>query len=561
MRRKIDFPLRSVHAFTLLVLLFACTPAPEPMHTPTPTITPTPAPKIIPSPIPTLSPTSIPWNLDKAINKLPEVYSENVSVDQIAKYSSLLRVLPNEFQMWITGMGWGLEDWKLEKTEEALLELLTDKDITTGLSILTHSNIMDGIDRGEVNWAEDQENDSLLTLLEDDIDKLLNDDLISETEKQALLDLIEKSKKNFEIEKGLHLINNFGYPNKNLFRYPVPEYNTQLLILGKLMELGIPENYEVSAVAAALDYGSLWTIADDEVRELIPEYAQDIIMFQSETDQIISQNGAIWQANSMPLEAQISLVWGAPGNYYSLTEKKASQIGVPYNPEESMLWAGFRESFSQHPLRIDDFYFNFIKINYLEEMRYQVIEDGIIDNSLSDFSFHLSNEYWYSRNLQYNWDLIGGEINGENYVFGYLTAINYQWERFKGEHGLEHKFIGGSGDAFIPVFLAKSINFPAIQQHYVLHIGAYLDLSTGMFHASDTFEHLTEINEKRDIDYRIGWNVVPWENFYILNTAHPENWSGRIRILRPMSSYVWIDGVPKGYLFRADVSTDLGPYP
>lgn len=489
------------------------------------------------------------------------MYSESVSVDQVAKYSSFLRALPNEFQMWIAGMGWGLEDWKLEKTEEALLQLLTDKNIPTGLSILSHPSIIDGIDTGELNWAEDQETDSLLSLLEDDIEKLLNDGLISEAGKINLFDLIENSKNNFEVAKGLHLINNFGYPDGDFFGYPVPEYNTQLLVLEKLMELGIPKNYEVAAIAAALDYGSLWTIADNEVRELITEYAHEIIMFQSETDQIISKNGANWQANSMPLEAQISLVWGASGNYYSLTEEKASQIGVPYNPEESILWAGFRDLFSKRPIRIKDFYFNFIEIDYLKEMCFQVIEDGIINNSLSEFSFHLSNEYWYRRNLQYNWDLIGGEINGDNYVFGYLTAINYQWERFKGEHGLEHKYIGGSGDAFIPVFLAKSINFPAIQQHYVLHIGAYLDLSTGMFHASDTFEYLTEINEKRDIDYRIGWNVVPWENFYILNTAHPDNWSGRIRILRPMSSYVWIDGVPKGYLFRADVSTDLGPYP
>jgi len=542
--------------FTVTLVTLAATPI-APTNTPQPTSTPTGTPE----PNPTATQTPIPWSLKDAIAKLPEVYNDYVSAQTVETYLRLLIVLPDEVQRWITDMGWGLEDFEISHDEIGLLEILAEKNVFSGMSILTKPEIIDGISTDELAIVKEYDIRSLEELLQDDIDELSSLGLLSEDGLAGIYRLIEMAATNYEIAKGFYLISNFGHPDQRLFSYTVPEFNTQLYVLGQILDLGIPDGYEIAALAAALDYGTLWTIADEEVRSLIPEYAVGMIDFQEETDQIIALEGANWIAREFPLEAQISLVWGAPGNYYSLTKDTAAKLGLNYNPEEMSVWAGFRTFFTREPFSMKNMDFNFISLEYLREMRSQVIADGIINNSLSEFSYHLSNEYWYNEKLHYNWEGRSGEIDGDEYYYGYLTAINFQWERFKGEHGSEKKFIGGSGDAFIAIFLAKSINYPTIQQHFVSHIGAYLNLETGIFHASDTIGYLERIGETRLIDKRIGWNVVPWENLYILNTAHRSNTSGRIRIVRPMTSYVWIYGIPKGYIYRADVSTDLGPWP
>jgi len=115
---------------TLLVsfalLLSACqaaAPAPTPTGTlpPTATSTNTPTPMSTSTQSSTPTPTPIPWILDDAIAKLPEVYTKAVSPKTVEQYTQLLSVLPKEAQRWITNMGWGLEDLKLDANEVMLL--------------------------------------------------------------------------------------------------------------------------------------------------------------------------------------------------------------------------------------------------------------------------------------------------------------------------------------------------------------------------------------------------------------------------------------------------------
>jgi len=62
------------------------------------------------------------------------------------------------------------------------------------------------------------------------------------------------------------------------------------------------------------------------------------------------------------------------------------------------------------------------------------------------------------------------------------------------------------------------------------------------------------------IDPRMGWNKVPFDNFYLDETMHPDSWSGRLRFLNPMNAHdVFSTGIPIGYIFRADVSEEAFP--
>ncbi|GAH27195.1 unnamed protein product, partial [marine sediment metagenome] len=100
----------------------------------------------------------------------------------------------------------------------------------------------------------------------DDLKELQEKGLFSEKAKQGLDRIVGLSEDDYEIRKGLYLINNFGHPNRGMFRYKVPSFNTQLFILGKLLEGGVPQDYERISIAASLVYGSVYTIADQKVK-------------------------------------------------------------------------------------------------------------------------------------------------------------------------------------------------------------------------------------------------------------------------------------------------------
>ena len=483
------------------------------------------------------------WPLSANIDKMPEVYTAAVSQAVIDQYKQLLSPLPTEAKKWITGMGWGLEDLILDSNEIALLECLSSKNPSTILSILTKPTIIDGLTLSELTWARGYQVESLSEVLKDDIDELEKRKLLSPEGLVGIQALISMAATDFEIAKGLHLIGNFGHPNVDIFSYSVPSYNTQLYLLGQLVELGIPVGYEVAAVAAALDYGTLWSIADNDLRLVIAQYAHDIIAYQNQTDVIMKPYNIPKQAKQLPLEAQIGLVWGAPGNYYALTEEEGAT-------KQYMFWKGYREIFSTRPMSVSDFEFLFTEIGTLIEMRKYILANGLFKLNAEAFSCEIS-KFWYRDNLIYNYTPAIIEVEGRMIYNSYICNMDWQWNRFKNKG----KFTGGSGDAYIHTFLLKSLNYSAITITYLVHISGHFDPLDNSWKA-DTYE--LSLADYQKIDSRLGWNRVPYDNF--LSNPIVGHELGRIRFLVPLqASVVWSNGVPKGYIFRADVSSE--PYP
>lgn len=333
--------------------------------------------------LPFVSRRWIPWRLEDAIAKLPEVYTGSVTPETVEQYMDLLAPLPEEVQRWITSVGWGLEDLVLDANEVALMQLLPDKNVATAMSLLTNVGFLEGVDASEVAWAQGYHVESLLALLQPDIEQLVQLGFLSEDAVSAITELASADAHNIEVAKALHLVANFGRPYEGGFQFVVPDYNVAMYVFGQLVDGGIPQEYELVALAAALDYGTVYAIGDDEVKSLAIDYAQAIVSYVAETDQILSQQGVVdWQARDYPLEADINLVWGAPEKVYLWTE----QPGQGW-------WDGWAQ-FIQRPMEAWEFDWLFTSISSLTAMRDWMIGEGFLDHTIesdsaieNDFAF------------------------------------------------------------------------------------------------------------------------------------------------------------------------------
>ena len=497
------------------------------------------------------------WVLSDEIANLPEVYTGSIDASIVEEYESLVGELHLMAQKWIVKMGWGLEDLDLDPKEVSLLELLAKENIATIMSIMTHPKIIDGLEQEEVTWAAELKTSNLSEILEDDVNELLAMGYITSSIVTEIESLIGKAAVNSEIAKGLHLINNFGRPNQGWFGYPLPKYNTQVLILGKLLALGIPDGYEVAAVAAALDYGTLWSIADSEVQELIVPYAHEMLLYQAETDQIM-QNWAAWKDRNLALEHQIVLMWGGTGNYRAVSIEEGDIFGCRFQ-KEKRCWRGFYHYFKDRLFTISDWNYVMVTIERLRQMRAHLLSSPSIKKNNPDSLGDSVRLYWIRDKLDYQYNPLAFNIGGQHYYASYICNVNFEWDYFK-KNG---NFIGTSGDAYIFDYLMRSLNWPGITTTYLIHTGTYYSPAAGSWKGSKSELELLGSGSwcPRDIvDTRMGWNKVPFDNFHLDETMYPENKVGRLRFLRPMQAYpVFKRGIPNGYIFRADVSTEASP--
>ena len=170
----------------LVIILVSCTPQLIPTSTPTTIIAstntpfPTPTPEQTSTPLPTqpTSPTPTPWNLEIAINSIPEIYTSNVSQEEIDFYNQLLSRLPIYAQYWTTNIGWGLEDFTLDKNEVELLIFLSECDDLDSLMILTSTRMIDGISQDDIKWAKGYKSQGLSEVFESDLLELIKNHLI-----------------------------------------------------------------------------------------------------------------------------------------------------------------------------------------------------------------------------------------------------------------------------------------------------------------------------------------------------------------------------------------------
>ena len=501
------------------------------------------------------------YDLEIAINKMPEFYAEEVWGDVKVQYEDLISQLPLDAQRWITDTGQFMEDKSIGSEEINLVEVLTCKE--DPLFYLIRPQIVDRVTSKEVSEVEeDSTQPQGYMYLEDDVKHLKNMGLFSDNAEQALIRVIELANDDYELRKGLYLMKHYGHPKATVFRYEVPGYNTQLFVLGKLLEKGIPEGYERVALAAALDYGSLITIGDRQVRETVPDYAYNMLKFIAETDEVVEGAGGNWQAKDYPLEAGFGLVWGAPATTY-------------WGSKKGPIW--WCDVFRSRRMAVEDFNWLFIEIDTLRSMQEWMIKKGFVDLSVRDpgidregVTLRFPTEYYddtidklmakLNDYLYFGRRHITGnpnelvDVEGRKVLAGSISNPDWQWSHFL-EAG---DFYGTCGeDTTAENMMAKSIGVSCyhgfifarkdghIYTHTIIRYYNPIDGALKTTPCQAYFYETTGHKGSPPVSHD-GCMYVPWNNFYKFR----EKW-GTFHHRDCDSEYtVYAKGFPLGYVLR-----------
>jgi hypothetical protein len=494
-----------------------------------------------------ISEPSLPETLDDYINRIPEVYSGNLTHETKEIYRNLIQPIwdtDGDAAKWVLNMGQFLEDLTIDQKEITLLDMLSNANIYDPLIYLTAPWILDcDITEDDIMLVQEgypPRGDFLY--LDEHIDELVSLGLLSTKAVSGLSYLVDKAAEDFELRKGLYLVFHFGKPDRSVFAYDVPEFNTQLYVLGKLLDKGLIDGHERHFVAAALIYGSLFTISDSQIQARIPDYAYARIQFTVETDQMIGQKGGSWQARENNLEQNISLLWGLPGNEY----------------QDDDFLGGFFGEFRTRQFNDDDWNWSVLKTEYYTEMRNYLLNQYRFSNIIGNGNLdQLANEmfqFWYIDTLDYQGtggnpcDYFRIEVYGRNVHASYISTMNYQWELFKSEG----RFIGTSGESYIDFHLKQALSWSPIMMHYWLHTSGYSDLQTATWKASSD-ELAIQLSAGHIIDDLVGYNTLIWDNFWGVTRYTNEDPGQRSKWLSsiPIEQIV-SNGIPTGYLFRKD---------
>jgi hypothetical protein len=318
------------------------------------------------------------YDYEADLQQLPEVSTGVMKQSEIDRYRILLGKLNAKdpgAARWVAGMGLFAEDRKISDDEIAFSDAVAQKE--DPLRLLVTPWVRGGISSQGAGWAADTSFPSgEFGYLTDDLQQIESQKGPADPEtKERLKSIIKASETDYELRKGLCIMDEYGVPGKNVFSYRVPAYNTQLdVLLDLLNKTDIPPEYYRLALAAGIDYGAIETIGDSSVRANLSDYIRDTVAFTMETDRMIHEKGAGWQAADYPLEADIALLWGAAG-----TMRPFPCSREDYGNPDMIKWnhPSFEKDFYSHPMSMTDFEWSFVAIRNLKEMREMMIAKSL----------------------------------------------------------------------------------------------------------------------------------------------------------------------------------------
>lgn len=380
---------------------------------------------------PSLLPAEV-YDYEAGLQQMPEVSTGVMKQSEIDRYRVLLGRLNASdpgASRWVTGMGLFAEDRKISDNEMAFVEAVVKKE--DPLRILVTPWVRDGIGSQESGWAADTSYPTgEYGYLTDDLQKIESArGPVDTATKEKLKSIIKASETDYELRKGIAIIDEYGVPAKDVFPWQVPAYNTQLdVLLDLLKNSDVPPEYYRLALAAAIDYGAVETIGDTDVRANLSEYVRDIVAFTIETDKRIKQKGASWQAKDYPLEADIALVWGAAGTmrpYPYSAGKSGNPDKTPWNHPS------WEKDFYSRPMGMNDFAWSFVTVQTLKEMRDMMLEKNL-PGTLADYSetgyLGRYNEFDDARNYSLR---SVNDTSGNLLLQRDKTNVNIDWEHYK----------------------------------------------------------------------------------------------------------------------------------
>ncbi len=528
--------LRTLFALCLPLVLIACSGGLLPTTTPAPaTLVPvastrasgqaTIAPVETAGPGP--SPAGTPGLRPASAENAPEVAAGLLSAqdrDRFVRLANALRARDQGAADWLVGTGLFLADAKLDDAELKLLNLTLS---TTGdaLWALAHNRTLDGLTSEDYDFiAANISVPSDVWFFDDDIRELKDDGLLSAAGERCLQRIFDHAHEDAEVRKGLALINTLGLPDVRAFKSPVPQYNIQLCLLARLLEQGVPGEYERAAVAAALTYGSLSTLCDAAAQERIVSYAGERVRFLIDADVQLAAAGAGWRATRYPLESLMVLLWAGQGTAYP-------QPGQPLAQARSL-----RDVATEHLLTVEDLDRILLPMDSLRQMQDEMVRAAIERTDEAPAAAELV-EQWWSTSRRDDLD-DGGPNPGQ------------QWQRYRNGLG----FAGGVDAGYMVQALGASINLalPWAQLWYAedgnlrtVPFGLWIEPESQALALGNLAMRATA-GLPGDARAILVWWRLPWDNWHL---------HGGIRSLQtlPLPLAVWRTGIPAGYLLRPEV--------
>lgn len=376
-----------------------------------------------------------PYNYDADLQKMPEIASGYMKQSEVSRYRRLLDTLntqDSDAARWTVRMGLFAEDRKISDDELAFADAVARKD--DPLRVLVSGWVLSGIssrNSGSVANVSFQQGE--YGYLTDDLQKIESlKGPVDPATKEKLKSIIRASLNDYELRKGLYLIDEYGIPapDRGFYQYPVPAYNTQLSVLVDLLKHeNIPPEYYRFAVAASIDYGAVETVGDEEVKENLTRYVSDTVDFTIETDRLIKEQGFSWQAKDYPLEADMTLVWGAAGTMRPYAYSRNDEEYPPdYHPWNHPSW---ESDFRLKPMNMADFKWSFVDIRTLREMRQEMMGKNL-PKTLAEYI-----KNGYKGNYNEYQDIKTFNTRYVNYTAGYpvylrdKTNVNLDWENYQ----------------------------------------------------------------------------------------------------------------------------------
>ncbi|MCL6431457.1 MAG: hypothetical protein K6V36_11465 [Anaerolineae bacterium] len=504
------------------------TPARRSGHAPAPTPTrplamTVAAPEATETPHPLPTPTAGPPE-ELSAEDAPEIAAGLVPPEERDRYLRLVTSLAERDPIaadWLVTSGVLLADARLDSEETGLLALMLE---TKGdpLYYLTHLRTQDGVTAEDVEYSRAN---TVMTTAEwylgDDQRGLEAYELLTAEGARSLQRIYERAHEDAEVRKGLYLINTLGLPARWAFKYPVPTYNVQLYALTRLLERGVPGVYERAAVAAALTYGSLLTLCDDQARQYVLDYAAERVRFLIETDVLLSAAGAGWRAKDYPLEALMSLLWAG----------QAAAYPAPGQPLREA--PGLRAAAAARLLTQEDVVRLLVDMACLREMQEEMVR-AIVEETGDEARACELVEQWWSEHRRDEPDDGGPDMNR-------------QWARWREGQG----FAGGADSGYVLQGLAASINLalPWAELWYA-EGGELKRVPFGLRIAGASRRLVLSDSARRSVSQLtpetplvLVWWRAPWDDWRL---------SDAVRAIQtlPLPPSVWREGIPSGYLLR-----------
>lgn len=476
-------------------------------------------------PLATPEPTLTPDGAEPAtVGGTPEIVASLVPAPDGERYLQLLAALRARDELaadWLTRTGLVVSDAVFDAQEQRLLDMLQSGKGDAVWS-LVHARTMDGLSEDDTNYFEKTEaTPSDNWFFDDDIRGLEAAGAISPNGRRSLQRIFDKARADPEVRLGLYLINAIGVPDGPAYKYPVPEYNLQLYLLARLLEQGVPGEYERATVATALTYGSLMTLCDPPARDRLANYAGERLRSLIDTDVLLAAGGASWRSTEYPLEMLMVTLWGGQTFLYP-------RPGVPIGEAQSLRMAAAEQPFTNEDLdRI------LLSMDSLHQMQDEMM-NAVVEQSSSDATCFDLLEQWWSTQRRDEADNGGPDMN-------------QQWARYRGGAG----FAGGAESAYVLQALAASINLPVpwVQLWYAqdgklqtVPFGFRLDLASRQLRLGDSAQRAIARLPEDTRAVLVGWRL-PWDNGYLGEEA-------RFCQTLPLPVKVWRSGVPAGYLLR-----------